>query len=67
VCHSPNGGPSFVVNSDRSFLDESVRCECHVKVVDDTTRKAKMKLVIACLVALLFMIGEVIGKFTGGH
>jgi len=63
VCHSPNGGPSFVVNSDRSSLDKSVRCECHVKVVDDTTRKAKIKLVTACLVALLFMIGEVIGKF----
>ena len=55
------------VRSDRSSLDDSVRCECHVKVVDDTTRKAKMKLVTACLVALLFMIGEVIGKFTGGH
>lgn len=63
VCHSPNGGPSFVVNSDRSSLDKSVRCECHVKVVDDTTRRAKIKLVTACLVALLFMIGEVIGKF----
>jgi len=67
VCHSPNGGPSFVVNSDRSSLNKSVRCECHVKVVDDTTRRAKIKLVTACLVALLFMIGEVIGKFTGGH
>ena len=46
----------------RSSVEESVRCECHEKVTDNTTRKAKIKLVIACLVALVFMLGEVAGK-----
>lgn len=43
-------------------LEDSVRCECHVKVVDQTTRRAVMKLVLAAGIALLFMVGEVIGK-----
>ena len=45
--------------------DQSVRCGCHVKVKDHTTRKAVIKLVVASLVALLFMIGEVLGKEGG--
>ncbi len=43
-------------------VEESVRCGCHEKVVDHTTRKAVIKLLIASGIALLFMIGEVIGK-----
>ena len=46
----------------RSSVEESVHCECHEKITDNTTRKAKIKLVIACLVALIFMLGEVAGK-----
>ena len=46
----------------RSSFEESVRCGCHEKVTDNTTRKAKIKLVIACLVALVFMLGEVVGE-----
>ena len=38
------------------------KCECHVKVEDKTARRAKIKLALACVVALLFMIGEVLGK-----
>ena len=40
----------------------SVQCECHVKVEDKTARRAKMKLVLASVIALLFMVGEVLGK-----
>ena len=50
-----------IVNSDLP-LDASIRCECHVKPKDPTSRKARIKLIIACVIALLFMIGEVVGK-----
>ena len=44
-------------------VEETVRCGCHAeKVTDNTTRKAKIKLIIACLVALVFMVGEVVGE-----
>ena len=43
-------------------LQQAVCFECHVKMVDDTTRKAKVKLVTACFIALIFIIGEVIGE-----
>ena len=48
-----------------SGVEESVRCGCHVKVVDNTTRKAVIKLVLAAVIAVLFMIGEVIGEGRG--
>ena len=48
-----------------SQLEQSVRCGCHVKVKDHTTRKAVIKLVVASLVALMFMVGEVLGKEGG--
>ena len=62
TCQSPSGGPSFVVHTRSSPVEDKVRCECHEKVTDNTTRKAKIKLIIACLVALVFMVGEVVGK-----
>lgn len=37
-----------------------------MKVADHTTRKAVMKLLLASLIAIIFMIGEVIGKEGGG-
>ena len=40
----------------------SIQCECHVKIEDKTARRAKIKLALACVVALLFMIGEALGK-----
>ena len=40
----------------------SIRCECHVKVVDKTAKRAKIKLVLASIIALGFMAGEVVGK-----
>ena len=43
-------------------VEASVRCACHVKVKDSTSRKARIKLVAACVIALAFMIGEVVGK-----
>ena len=33
-------------------------------MVEDRTRKAKIKLVTACFIALFFIVGEVIGKFN---
>lgn len=63
---SPTGGPAFVI-PDRGYdsesgLEASVRCGCHVKVQDKTSRRANTKLVIASFIALFFMIGEVLGE-----
>ena len=44
----------------------SLQCECHVIVVDNTARRAKMKLIAASVIALLFMIGEVLGGYFSG-
>ena len=58
---STSGGRSL--HTHRSPVEESVRCDCHAKkVTDNTTRKAKIKLVIACLLVLVFMVGEVVGE-----
>ena len=56
-------GPSFLVvpPKQRSSIS-SIRCECHVKVVDKTAKRAKTKLVLASIIALAFMAGEVVGK-----
>ena len=48
------------INSRRN-VEASVRCGCHAKVKDNTSRKARIKLVTACIIALAFMIGEVVG------
>ncbi len=42
--------------------DQSIRCECHQPLVGYTTRTAVLKLAIAAIVALLFMMGEVLGE-----
>ena len=60
LIRSPDIG---IVNGDLP-VDESIRCGCHVKQKDPTTRKAQIKLIIACVIALLFMIGEVVGKYV---
>ena len=51
------------VNSNNQ--ETSVWCGCHVKPKHNSSnRKAKIKLIIACIIALVFMIGEVIGMWT---
>ncbi|CAI7999525.1 Zinc transporter 2 [Geodia barretti] len=44
-------------------LEDAVHCGCHVKVPDVTSKKARNKLIIACILALLFMIGEIVGGY----
>ena len=36
-------------------------CSCHSRSSDATSKGARNKLIIACLVALVFMIAEVVG------
>ena len=60
LIRSPDIG---IVNGDLP-VDGSIRCGCHVKQKDPTSRKARIKLIIACVIALLFMIGEVVGKYV---
>ena len=55
--------PNIFVNGDLP-LNASIRCECHVKQKNPTSRKAQIKLIIACVIALLFMTGEVVGKYA---
>ena len=40
----------------------SLQCECHVKMEDDTARRAMVKLALVSVVALILMIGQVVGK-----
>ena len=49
-------------------LDMSVRCVCHQpkrSVSDETenSRRARNKLIIACIIALAFTVAEVLGMF----
>ncbi len=41
----------------------AVRCGCHIKTneEDKRNRKACIKLVMACIIALVFVVGEVTG------
>lgn len=69
VCHSPTGGPTFVVRTGSSSsegsssMEQSMRCECHTKEEEITSKKARNKLILASLIALAFMIGELIGGY----
>ena len=63
ACQIPNVGPVIAFPTPRTHVEEP-HCNCHVKVTDNTTRKAKIRLITACLIALVFMIGEVIGELT---
>ena len=56
-------GPSYLVVPPKQRASiSSVRCECHVKVVDKTAKRAKIKLILASIIALAFMAGEVVGE-----
>ena len=57
------GFPVVQVNS----LQEAVHCGCHEKVPDVTSKKARNKLIIACILALFFMIGEIVGECLRGR
>ena len=52
----------LVLNGE-GHIKAPIRCSCHVKIKDSTSKKARTKLIIACIVALLFMCGEVVGNF----
>ena len=43
-----------------SELPEPVRCDCH-ETPKPTDKGSRNRLIVACIVVLLFMIGEVIG------
>ena len=54
--------PCLVVPPKKSSPIVSIRCKCHVKVEDKTAKRAKTKLILASIVALGFMAGEVVGE-----
>ena len=45
-------------------LPESVRCDCH-EPPKPADKGARNRLIAACIVVLLFMIGEIIGNYKG--
>ena len=57
----PLSNSSITINIDNSPLDVSIRCECHTKTKTTTNSSARFKLIVACIIALLFMTGEVVG------
>ena len=54
-----NNSSTTTINN--SPLDVSIRCECHTKTKATTNSSARFKLIVACIIALLFMTGEVVG------
>ena len=60
----PNSNTSILRNRYKKLKEEEdTRCLCHEKP-KPTDRKARNKLIAACTIVFLFMIGEVIGKFS---
>lgn len=54
-------GPSRIVRRKSSTeTTDSVRCDCH-EPPKPTDKASRNRLTIACIVVLLFMIGEVVG------
>ena len=47
--------------SDHAIITDS-RCACHAKEARITSKKAWLKLTIACIIALFFMLGEALGE-----
>ena len=57
----PLSNSSITIKIDNSAPDVSIRCECHTKTKTTTNSSARFKLIVACIIALLFMTGEVVG------
>ena len=62
-----------ITSSDENSDDvqQSIRCVCHQpkqSVSDDgeSSKRARNKLIIACIIALAFTVAEVLGKFCWG-
>lgn len=58
---SRNGITSVLRNRYRRLEEEDTRCLCHEKP-KPTDRKSRNKLIAACMIVFVFMIGEVVGK-----
>ena len=57
-----NGGTNVLRNRYKKLEEEQdTRCLCHEKP-KPTDRKARNKLIAACVIVFFFMIGEVVGE-----
>ena len=56
-----NNGSNGILRNRYRRLEEDTRCLCHEKP-KPTDSKARNKLIAACMIVFVFMIGEVIGK-----
>ena len=45
-------------------LIKTIRCACHEKFIDKTSGTAKLRLVLASIIALVFMVGEILGELN---
>ena len=55
-----NNGSDGVLRNRYKRLEEDTRCLCHEKP-KPTDGKARNKLIAACMIVFVFMIGEVVG------
>lgn len=58
---SITNGSNGILRNRYRILEEDTRCLCHEKP-KPTDSKARNKLIAACMIVFIFMIGEVIGK-----
>lgn len=56
-----NGSTSVLRNRYGRLKEEDTRCLCHEKP-KPTDRKARNKLMVACIIVFVFMISEIVGK-----
>ena len=56
-----NRGINVLRNRYKKVEEEDTRCLCHERPTP-TDRKARNKLIAACVIVFFFMIGEVIGE-----
>lgn len=61
-----NGRNGILRNRYKKLEEEDTRCLCHEKP-KPTDRKARNKLIAACMIVFFFMIGEVVGKILISH
>ena len=57
--------PNFRRHNARNRYDklkEETRCLCHEKPKQPADRKARNRLIAACIIVFVFMIGEIVGK-----
>ena len=53
-----------IIMATSESLTETIQCACHERFADKTSGTAKLRLILASIIALVFMVGEILGEFN---